>query len=128
MSIPLLKSRHRYKDIILNNDAPNGERIVNNTTYFVFDELQLLVPFDYKTYLVTVFTEHQEQIDSLEELCIAKNIGFDNRTTIEIRCKQCSEGKAHEQHDHELKKENDTEKQIAFTATNIKIVEEILTI
>lgn len=41
VNVPFRTSGHHYGDIILHDGAPNGERVYGETTYPVFDEIEL---------------------------------------------------------------------------------------
>ena len=102
-NIPTKESKRRYKDIILHDSAPNGTRENNKIEYPVFDELELFEPSSYQTYKMWVKTNEERLINVLEETCEEYHFGFENWTTgIRYLCKQCSEGKPHEEHDHDI--------------------------
>lgn len=67
-NIPFGESGRRYQDIVLNDGAPVGYRVVDGYEYPVFNELQLIQASGYKTYSVTVHTAVQDDIDHLAEL------------------------------------------------------------
>lgn len=99
-NVPLPASGHRYNDLVLNDGAPVGHRIVAGREYPVFNELQLIQPSSFKTYSTVAVVSEQEHIDMLRVLCGEENIGFEDWSTINYLCKKCSEGIPHEQHDY----------------------------
>lgn len=125
-SVPFGESGRRYQDIVLNDGAPAGYRVVDGHEYPVFNELQLIQASAYKTYTVTVDTFDQELVDHLAELCGWLGIGFEDWTTVRILCKQCSEGTPHEHHDHDLAHEAGGNRIIGLAATGQQQVEELL--
>lgn len=117
-NIPLPESEHRFKDVVLNDGAPNGYRISEGKEFAVLDEIQHLSCSDYQTYSIKCKTISNEQYEDLQQRCWKADIAIENWTTqIQMLCKQCSEGKPHETHDHDLKSP-DGENKIALAATS----------
>ena len=87
-NIPLPESNHRFRDIVLHDGAANGTRSWQDTEVPVFDELELWQPSPYTTFQVTADTE----IDALAEICLNRDLGFEDWSSIRPLCKQCSEG------------------------------------
>jgi len=91
-------------DIVLHDGAANGYRKFNNQDFPVFDVLQLMKKSGYKTIAIKVKISNDKDLDILKELLSKINSKFEDWTsTVRTICKQCSEGKPHEQHDHDLK-------------------------
>ncbi len=100
-NVPTLDSSKNYGDIILNDGAPNGYRLINGHKYSVFDELEVFSKSDYKKIAISVEIKNEYALKKLEEKCTNNDIGFENWTeSVRIICKQCSEGIPHEEHDH----------------------------
>ncbi len=100
INVPTEPSKRRYKDLILNDGAPNGQRIYGGNPYPVFDEIELVQASDYHTFSVWVQTQSKIALERLEQLCDRHEAGFENWTnTLRHVCKQCSEGTPHEHHD-----------------------------
>jgi Tetratricopeptide repeat len=100
-SIPLPESNHRWKDIVLNDGAPNGYRNYQGKEVPVFDELQLLQPSSFSTYVARVKVppgeKHEDRLPH-----IADELGGcaeDWSTSLRFICKACSEGRPHSTHD-----------------------------
>ena len=87
-NIPLPESNHRFRDIVLHDGATNGTRSWQDTEVPVFDELELWQPSPYATFQVTADTE----IDALAEICLNRDLCFEDWSSIRPLCKQCSEG------------------------------------
>lgn len=103
VNIPLPESNHRYQDIVLNDGSPNGYRMVNGVEYAVLDELQLLGRSGFETYSIRCAAVPDHVFEDLEQRCEAQGIGIENWTTqTRMICRQCSEGRPHEVHDHDL--------------------------
>lgn len=127
-NIPLKDSGYRYNDLILNDGAPNGKRFYNEREYSVFDELELIEKSNYNTYSLGVIIENEQTIEMLKEVCFEFDCGFENWTdSIQILCKQCSEGVPHEDHDEKLlDKKFDQEYNLALATKSEKDLNEIL--
>jgi hypothetical protein len=66
--------------------------------------LHLGTPSDYVTFDVDLVAPDEEGIDALNAACEAAQVEIEDWTeSIQYLCKACSEGRAHEQHDHSLK-------------------------
>jgi len=117
-NIPLPDTNHRFNDIILNDGAPQGYRTNNGKEYAVFNELQLISKSDCSTYSCIIYTNNDEHIEKLENICKKTNVEIEDWSTVIYLCKQCSEGKVHEHHDNELNKVDSNERKIGFAAAN----------
>jgi tetratricopeptide (TPR) repeat protein len=127
-SIPTKASNRRFRDIVLNDGAPNGFRKVQGHDVPVFDELELFQASEYHTYAIWVQLESLKKLEMLEKICHKNNLGFENWTTM-LRhiCRQCSEGTPHEVHDKSLEeKVKNGQYQIAVAAKNDSQMEFIL--
>jgi tetratricopeptide (TPR) repeat protein len=102
-NIPFPESNYRWRDIVLNDGAPNGYRQYHGKEVPVLDALQLLEASPFGTYVARV--EVPPGRDLTEKLAqIAADLGGsaeDWSTSIRLLCKACSEGRAHEFHDTE---------------------------
>ncbi len=117
-NIPLPESEHRFKDMVLNDGAANGHRMSEGKGYPVLDEIQHLSSSDYQTYSIKCKPISDAHFEDLQQRCWKSDIAIENWTTsVRMLCKQCSEGKPHEHHDRELKKDND-EFRIALATTS----------
>jgi hypothetical protein len=103
-NIPLPGSEHRFKDMVLNDGAANGHRIFEGKEYPVLDEIQHLSCSAYQTYSIKCKPISKAHFEDLQQRCWKADIAIENWTTsVRMLCKQCSEGKPHEHHDHDLK-------------------------
>jgi tetratricopeptide (TPR) repeat protein len=113
-SIPLPEPKHHWKDVVLNDGAPNGYRRHQGKEVPVFDALELLEPSPFGTYVAHVkmpaTAENVEkgaqgqaaQVAQLAQL--AGELGGnaeDWSTSLRMICKACSEGRPHQKHDSE---------------------------
>jgi hypothetical protein len=125
-NIPYPESEHRYKDIVLNDGAANGYRLLGGKEYPVFDEIQHLVKSVYQTFTIKCKLPDLKLFTMLCERCEQADIETENWTTsVRILCRKCSEGKPHEHHDHDLEKTSD-EYLLAFASTSTKKLKAVL--
>jgi hypothetical protein len=92
INIPLPESGYRFRDIILNDGAPNGVRMRGNVEIPVFDALMLWQASPYSTFGVLLDVPDEGTKQALENLCRDSNIGVEDWSTIRFLCKKCSEG------------------------------------
>ena len=96
-NIPLPSSKYRWRDIVLNDGAAEGHRIVEGRTYPVFNVLQRLVPSDIRTFIVELASVNQAAIESLDDIAYEMGGAAEHwGTTTRILCRQCSFGAPHE--------------------------------
>jgi len=125
-NIPLPESEHRFKDVVLNDGAPNGYRMSDGKEYPVLDEIQHLSQSAYQTYSIKCKQISDAQFEDLQQRCWKADIAIENWTTqVQMLCKQCSEGKPHESHDHDLKDPNG-ENKIALATTSQETLVSVL--
>jgi tetratricopeptide (TPR) repeat protein len=99
-SIPFPESGHRWRDLVLNDGAPNGYRRYKGKDVPVFDVLQLLRPSRYGTYIASVAVSDPTAASSLSEIADQRGGSAEDWTTsTRILCKACSEGRPHAEHD-----------------------------
>ena len=100
-SIPLPESKHRWRDIVLNDGAPCGYRLHQGKEVPVFNELKLLSASNFATFIAHV--SMKESNASTEQLAeVAAELGGcaeDWSRSIRLLCKACSEGRVHKEHD-----------------------------
>lgn len=77
-SIPQPSSGRRYKDLILIENKPNARLFYQSNKLQVHDEVQLLKQSAWRTYTVLLHTSSQADIDTLANLCLEAELGFDN--------------------------------------------------
>jgi len=100
-NIPLPTSAYRFDDIVLTDGAIQGERIVGERKYAVFNVLQRLVPSPMRTFVIELASVDDEAVGALET--IARRMGGSAENwgaTTHILCRDCSYGVAHS-HDDE---------------------------
>jgi len=93
-NVPLPQSAHRYGDLVLHDGAPNGTRLTGGQEVPVFDELQLLTPSRYATFVVTVEAESADALRGLQRLLAEAELTNEDWGTIRQLCHECSTGRA----------------------------------
>jgi tetratricopeptide (TPR) repeat protein len=126
-SIPLPESGYRWGDVVLNDGAPNGHRMLDGKEVPVFDCLELLESSLYATFLAEVTMEDSEKdMEILAEMAFQRDGSAEDWTTsIQLLCRACSEGTPHEEHPHEEPPPPGAHR-IALAARNLQHVEKIL--
>ena len=99
-NIPLPSSAFRFGDVVLNDGAGQGERIVDGRTFPVFDVLQRLTPSPMRTFIVELASVDDAAVEALRTL--AERVGGSAEhwgTSTRILCRDCSYGVPHEHTD-----------------------------
>jgi hypothetical protein len=102
-SIPFPESRHRWRDVVLNDGAPKGYRQYKGEQVPVFDALALLEISPFGTYIARVQMpgERRHVVELAEIAAILGGSAEDWSTSVRIICRACSEGRPHQAHDSE---------------------------
>jgi tetratricopeptide (TPR) repeat protein len=100
-SIPFPESKHRWRDVVLNDGAPNGYRQYKGKEIPVFDELELLQPSPFGTFVARVALPGRgEDFHELAKIAAAQEGSAEDwSTSVQMLCKACSEGRPHAAHD-----------------------------
>jgi hypothetical protein len=97
-SIPTPDSGRRYHDLLLHDGEPRGKRRYGDEVLSVFDELAVLETSSFQTWSVEIVApteaDVRELFRSIPDDCDAAL--EDWTASLEILCKQCSEGLPHE--------------------------------
>ena len=100
VSVPLPESKRRFGDVVLHDGEARGRRHVGERTVTVFDELTLLEPSTYGTWVVEARCRTREERDALVGLFDDVDGAVEDWTeNLETICARCSLGEPH--HDHE---------------------------
>jgi hypothetical protein len=97
-NIPTPESGRRYHDLLLHDGEPRGKRRYGEELLSVFEELAVLEASPFKTWSLDVIAPAESDIDDLVRL-VAEGCDAaveDWTASLEILCKQCSEGVPHE--------------------------------
>jgi tetratricopeptide (TPR) repeat protein len=92
LNIPLPESEHRFRDVILNDGAPEGTRIRNGVEFPVFDELEIWQPSEYSTFEAQLEFPGDASEERLAEICHKAELGIEDWSTLRILCEKCSRG------------------------------------
>lgn len=99
-SIPFPSSQHRWGDVVLHDGAPNGERVVDETAYPVFDELERWGPSEIPSLQANVRCVTDGDAEALVDAFDTAHFAAEDwSTNVRQLCKQCSEG-TQPTHDH----------------------------
>lgn len=105
-SIPFPNSGFRYGDIVLHDGAPVGCREYEGREYSVFNVFELFEPSPYSTYEAELSGVKPEDVEAFCSICDELKIPCEDWTTsVRNICRQCSEGRPHEHHDHDKEEE-----------------------
>lgn len=127
ISVPLPESGFCAGDIVLNDGAPEGYRMLGDNERAVFNVLELFEASPLDTYQANVKVSTDEDISALEKMLGEKDIPCEDWTTnYRIICKACSEGRPHEHHDNEGEKEWVPEHEIAIGSESEDEIKNIL--
>ncbi|MGW2827647.1 tetratricopeptide repeat protein [Streptomyces sp. NPDC001286] len=91
VNVPVTGGR-RYGEIVVHDGEPKGERIVDGTTYPVFDELLLFEASELPTLEVTVAAGEADDLRALLELFGEHGYGAEPASSVRLLCACCSEG------------------------------------
>ena len=103
-SIPTLATKFRFGDVVLHDGAPTGTRIgANGREYSVFNVFELFTPSDFVTFEVVLDAPDEAAVAALDKECQVAGVEFEDwAANMRVLCKACSEGRAHQQHDHAI--------------------------
>lgn len=89
-NVPLPESGRRFRDIILNDGAPNGKRTWRGVEVPVFDELAVWQASAFSTFETGLTVPNQQAEETLMHVCSDHGIGVEDWSTIRMICSQCS--------------------------------------
>jgi hypothetical protein len=99
ISVPFDPSR-RFGEVVVHDGAPSGERVVDDRTVPVFDEVALFEPSDTATLSVLV-TCGPGELEALAESFAHRNLGFEVLASRVDLCACCSRSSIRqERHEH----------------------------
>lgn len=126
-SIPFPESGFRYGDVVLNDGAAVGYRQVGGREYPVFNVLELFERSVFETRVAHVSVEDSSDLASLDRIFAESRSSVEDWTAnVRTLCRQCSEGRPHEHHDHELENEWSAEHRIAIAVHPADDVRQLL--
>jgi hypothetical protein len=96
-SIPYPESGFRYGDVVLHDGAPTGKRTSGGREYSVFNVLELFAPSPLSTFRLDFEAASEEVAHALYQAFDDADITVEDWTaSVQVICKQCSEGTPHE--------------------------------
>ena len=102
-SIPFPESGFFFADVVLHDGAPEGSRMRGGEEYPVFNMLELFARLGFLTAGLKVEITSDDELEQLQDRLNQRKQGMEDWTSnVRFLCKQCSEGKPHEEHDEEL--------------------------
>jgi hypothetical protein len=120
LNIPTGATGFRYGDVVLHDGAAVGYRLNSDGQEVpVFNVLELFEPSRFSTFEASLEVDGPEDIEALNQACDSAGIAFEHWTSsIRKLCKDCSEGRPHEGHDHELQESGSWERirRVGFAA------------
>lgn len=100
VSIPLPTSRFQWRDVVLIDGAVEGERIVGQRKYPVFNVLQRLVRSAHRKYVIELISVDSNLFAALEKCAEDRDAAIENwGVSTRILCHECSRGLPHEHTD-----------------------------
>jgi hypothetical protein len=96
ISVPFHPSR-RFGEVVLHDGVPNGERVVQEARYPVFDEIMLFAPSGTPTLSVLITAAGAADTEALAELFAERDFGSEVMSSRSVLCKCCSEGTVNQQ-------------------------------
>ena len=114
--------------MVLHDGAPTGTRLDSDgREVSVFNVFELFEASSFATHEVILEAPDEKAVEALFEICGAADLPFEDWTTMRILCKACSEGRAHEQHDHgEADTEWRIERRVGIGSKDDHLVTELL--
>jgi tetratricopeptide (TPR) repeat protein len=101
LNIPTPEAKFRYGDVVLHDGAGTGtRRDAQGREQPVFNAFELLEPSDFVTFEVHVEAPDEKALESLRQASEAAEVEFEDWSALHMLCRACSEGRAHEQHEH----------------------------
>ena len=102
-NIPFAESGFHLGDIVLHDGAAVGHRVNNGHEYPVFNVLELFTRSVFNTCIVIANVADPADFEVLDRIFSASKSQYENWTSnVRTLCRQCSEGKPHDSHDHDL--------------------------
>jgi tetratricopeptide (TPR) repeat protein len=77
INIPHPHSDRRYRDIIIYDREVIGHNVVGRRRVPIMDELSLYKRSGYRTFSCALYTQQEQQLQQLEQLCLEHGLGFE---------------------------------------------------
>jgi hypothetical protein len=128
-NIPTPEARFRFGDVVLHDGAPTGTRLyAPGDERSVFNVFELFEHSDYITFDIEATVPDSSAMKAMVAACETAGIEIEDWTSsLKFLCKACSEGRAHEQHDHSLKSDEwNVQRRIGIASKDETTVHRIL--
>ena len=100
INVPLPTSGFRWGDIVLNDGAVEGERVVDGRSYPVFNVLQRLEVSPFRTFIIELATTDDIALAALEQCATDRGAAAEDwGSCTSILCRDCSYGRPHQHTD-----------------------------
>ncbi len=97
VNVPLPESGRRWRDVVLHDVVPRGEREAWGRTWAVFDEIERMDVGPYPTLECVIRTPSADDRDALDSMFREHEFGAEDWTTnVRWLCESCSLGSPHE--------------------------------
>lgn len=101
-NIPTPDAKFRFGDVVLHDGAGVGTRIDDQgREYSVFNVFELFEASAHVTVDAHLEVPDEAAAEALEKACDALQLKFEDWSTLRHLCRACSEGRAHDAHDHD---------------------------
>ncbi|GAB2642174.1 tetratricopeptide repeat protein [Kribbella swartbergensis] len=99
-SVPLPESGHRFRDVVLHDGEPKGQRRLGDREVPVFDELARLEESGLPTWQAQLLGAGPSDLAALADIIGPRGLGLDDWSGIRLMCSECSHGSPGPAHDH----------------------------
>ncbi|MFG1813361.1 hypothetical protein ACGFIF_06310 [Kribbella sp. NPDC049174] len=99
-SVPLPESGHRFRDVVLHDGEPKGQRRLDDQEVSVFDELARLDESGLPTWQAQLLGAEPDDLAALADIIGPRGLGLDDWSGIRLMCSECSHGTPGPEHDH----------------------------
>jgi hypothetical protein len=128
LNIPTPEAKFRYGDVVLHDGAGTGTRKdAEGHERPVFNAFELLEPSDFITFEVHIEAPDEKALESLRAASEAADVEFEDWTAMHFFCRECSEGKAPDSHEHaKTSIAWESSRRVGMAARDFAPVEEVL--
>jgi hypothetical protein len=99
-SVPLPESGHRFRDVVLHDGDPKGNRWLDGQEVSVFDQLERLEDSGLSTWQAHIAGASSDDMQALSDLGEQRPLGLDDWSGIRVMCPECSHGSSVDGHSH----------------------------
>ena len=125
--IPFPGSGFRFGDVVLHDGAAVGYRQHREREYPVFNVLELFAASPYLTCEAELHCAEPDDIEALKAICADLGLEVEDWTSsVRMICRQCSEGRPHDHHDHQPEEAWSDLHRVGFAATDEQLVHQAL--